>query len=563
MNSYPKYRYPETAPIADRIWPTRKITAAPMFASVDLRDGNQAFANPMDVDAKVEYFKMLTRIGFTEIEVGFPAASRDEFDFVRRLIEENLIPAGVRIVVFTQARAGLIARTIESIRGVERAVVHCYVAASDLHGRFVFGKSREEVRQMAVEGTRMIVEAIRDAGLQDRVGYEFSPEEFTDSDIDFIVDLACGVKECFGPCRKENFILNLPSTVERRPPYQYADLIEYFCRHYPYGAETTISVHTHNDQGCAIAAAEMAVLAGADRVEGTLCGHGERTGNMDMLTFALNFHSRGIATGLDFSFLPEIVRQVEKVSSIATHPRHPYAGELVFTAFSGSHQDAIRKGFAQREAIGEFFRQGWKLPYFHIDPADIGRSYEGLIRINSQSGKGGVAFVMEQVYGVELPKSLQTALAHEVQLVAEASKAEVAPEEIFAVFEQKIVNPPGGWQLVGLKQHNELVDGRVQTQIALQIAVSGPVRTFQGRGNGPIAATVDALQRAGVAPEFRLESYKEQAMTSGAAARAIACIGLRMAGRGEVVFGVGINENIAVAAVHAILNALNRASRPE
>ncbi len=434
MKSYPKYRKPTPVAIDQREWPTREITRCPIFAPVDLRDGNQAFASPMDAAVKMQYFQMLVDTGFKEIEVGFPSASTEEFRFIRQLIETDRIPEDVRIVVFTPAREALIARTVESIRGVRNAVVHCYIAASDLHGRFVFGKSRAEVLQMAVDGTRMIREALERAGLAERVGYEFSPEEFTDSDPDFIVELACRVKETWGRCRKNDFILNLPSTVERRPPYQYADMIEAFCRRYPYRDETTLSVHTHNDQGSAISAAEMAVLAGADRVEGTLCGHGERTGNMDMMVFALNFHSRGLETGLDFSRLPEMVRFIETAAGIAVHPRHPYAGELAFTAFSGSHQDAIRKGFARREEIADAFQQQWKIPYFHIDPADIGRSYDGIVRVNSQSGKGGVAFVLEQLFRVTLTPELQRAVADAVQQAAEATRREITPEEIFSIY---------------------------------------------------------------------------------------------------------------------------------
>lgn len=437
MSVYPKYPVSEPVAIEDRIWPSRRIHQPPVWVPVDLRDGNQAFARPMNVETKIRYFQMLVDIGFKEIEVGFPAASCDEFNFVRRLIEEKRIPADVRIVVFTAARQDLIERTVASIAGVVRAVVHCYIATSDLHRQFVFGKSEEEIITMAVSGTRMIREAVVAAGLTERVGYEFSPEEFSDSRMDFIVRLADAVKAAWGACDRRDFIFNLPATVERRPPYEYADMIESFCRRCKERGQMTVSVHTHNDQGCAVAAAEMAVLAGADRVEGTLCGHGERTGNMDLITFALNLQSRGIAPGVDFSHLPEIVRFIESVSQIATYPRTPYTGELVFTAFSGTHQDAIRKGFRRRAEISECFECQWKMPYLHIDPADIGRSYDGLIRINSQSGKGGVAFILESVYGMEVPRELQAPLGRAVQRRAEETGRELSPSEILCIFEEE------------------------------------------------------------------------------------------------------------------------------
>ena len=358
MKTYPKYKYPEAIAIRNRQWPDRVITQAPIWMSVDLRDGNQALPVPMNPVKKLAYFNMLLHVGFKEIEVGFPSASQDDFDFVRKLIGEKLVPDDVRISVLTQARQHLIERTVEALQGVKSAILHLYVATSDLHGRFVFGKNQEEVTAMVLDGTRMVMAALDKAGLRDRVAYEFSPEEFTDSDLDYVVELCKQVKETWGPCRKSDFILNLPATVERRPPYQYADMIEYFCSHYPYLAETTISIHAHNDQGCAVAASEMALLAGADRVEGTIFGHGERTGNLDISTLALNLHSWGVDCRLDFSDMNRIVEVVEDASGIEVHPRHPYAGQLVFTAFSGSHQDAIRKGLDCREGNFQVLQTG-------------------------------------------------------------------------------------------------------------------------------------------------------------------------------------------------------------
>ena len=353
-----KYPIPEKIPVQNREWLNRELTKAPIWCSVDLRDGNQALPMPMNPEKKLEYFQLLCAIGFKEIEVSFPSASQDDFDFVRNLIEKKLIPSDVRISVLTQAREPLIRRTVESLIGVDRAILHLYVATSDLHERIVFGKTHEETLNMAVEGTKLVRRFLKEYGLEGKIAYEFSPEEFTDSDIDFVLDLCIAVKEAWGKSTKRDFILNLPATVERRPPWHYADMIAYFIRNYPWMDETTISVHSHNDQGCAVAATEMTLLAGAERVEGTLFGHGERTGNVDLVTLALNLKSLGIDPKLDFSNLPKIAKAVEEASGIEVHQRHPYAGQLAFTAFSGSHQDAIRKGFERRKESQELFGVG-------------------------------------------------------------------------------------------------------------------------------------------------------------------------------------------------------------
>ena len=430
----PKYKSPARIPIARRDWIEGELSRAPIWCSVDLRDGNQALPMPMNPEKKLEYFKLLAEIGFKEIEIAFPSASQDDFDFTRRLIEGNLIPEGVRISVLTQMRESLIRRTVESLKGVKCATLHAYLATSDLHGRIVFGKSREELLKMAVDGTKLVRKLVEEAGMKEIIAYEFSPEEFTDSDIDFCVDICKAVKEAWGKSAKQDFILNLPATVERRPPWHYADMIAYFIQHYPYMDETTISVHSHNDQGCAVASTEMTLLAGAERVEGTLFGHGERTGNVDIVTMALNLKSLGIEPNLNFSNLPRIVRAVEEASGIEVHQRHPYAGQLVFTAFSGSHQDAIRKGLEKRKEAEELFHCGWKVPYLHIDPADVGRSYEKLIRINSQSGKGGIAHVLSECYGIQLPDEMLAELAVNVQARADATGGEVRPEEVWQIF---------------------------------------------------------------------------------------------------------------------------------
>lgn len=558
MKNYPKYRYPEPIAITRRQWPNRQITRAPVWTSVDLRDGNQALPEPMNPARKMAYFELLVNIGFKEIEVGFPSASQDDFDFVRKLIEENRIPDDVRISILTQARKHLIDRSVESLLGVKQAIIHCYVATSELHGQFVFDRDPVAVKNMAVEGTRMIMKAIKSSGMTGKIGYEFSPEEFTDSNLDFVINLCKAVKETWGKSKKKDFILNLPATVERRPPYQYADMIEYFRRHYPYLKETTISIHAHNDQGCAVAASEMALLAGADRVEGTIFGHGERTGNLDITTLALNLFSRGIDIGLDFSNMPEIVRIVEDCSGIDVHPRHPYAGQLVFTAFSGSHQDAIRKGMDRIAESSAFFLQGWKVPYLHIDPADIGRNYEKLIRINSQSGKGGIAFVLEKEFHIFPPKQMLPEIGAVIQRLADAKGGEISSQEVYQMFLDNFVNVSG---IFKLKEFNrELNSNKKGDQITLGLTVSVKGKNHQlcGRGNGPISAVTNALQSCPAVPAFILDDFSEKSMGHSADAVAIAFVGIKRQGDGKLIYGAGQHSNIDRAAIAALFSALNR-----
>lgn len=552
---YSKYTYPESIQVKNRQWPDRKIQKAPIWASVDLRDGNQALPVPMNPETKLEYFKMLVKIGFKEIEVGFPSASQDDFDFIRGLIEKNLIPDDVRIAVLTQARGHLITRTVEALKGAKTALLHCYVPTSDLHGRFVFGRDREAVKQMAVNGTQMVKDAVKDAGMEGVIAYEFSPEEFTDTDIDFAIDVCKAVKETWGSCAKNNFILNLPATVERRPPYQYADMIEYFCGSYPYLDESTISIHAHNDQGCAVAASEMALLAGAERVEGTIFGHGERTGNLDISVLALNFFTRGIDIGLDFSNMPEIVKCVEEASGIDVHARHPYAGQLVFTAFSGSHQDAIRKGIDSRDKSSEYFEQGWKVPYLHIDPADLGRAYEKLIRINSQSGKGGIAFVLEKEFGIYTPKQMHPEIGTEVQHYLDEKGGEINSTELLQVFEERFVNIKGKYVLTKFSRSIREDDN---IDIKIDITIDGQLRELKAYGNGPVSAVTHALQHCDEIPDFKLEDFSERTMGKDADAKAIAFVGIRPKGAKYLVYGAGEHSNIDRAAIAALFSALNR-----
>ncbi len=551
-----KYRYPEPVAITNRQWPDRIITTPPVWASVDLRDGNQALPEPMNPEQKLEYFKMLLGIGFKQIEVSFPSASADDFNFVRMLIEQKLIPEDVTISVLTQARKHLIDKTAESLRGVKKAIIHVYVPTSDLHGRFVFGHKRDEVKKMAVEGTRLVKEAIAREGLTGICGYEFSPEEFTDSDFDFVLDLGCAVKEEWGKSTPDTFILNLPATVERRPPNQYADLIELFCRKYPYLAETAISIHAHNDQGCAVAASEFAILAGATRVEGTIFGHGERTGNLDLAVLALNLKSRGVDTGLNFGNMPEIVRIVERNSGIEVHPRHPYAGDLAFTAFSGSHQDAIRKGLDHKGEISEFFEQEWKIPYLHLDPADLGRQYEKLIRINSQSGKGGVVYVLEKEFGIYPPKTMHPEIGRAIQTYIDEKGGEINSAVLREVFYHAFVNIEGPYRMTNY--HRASVGDRSGATFTWHI--NDKSYELTGQGNGPLSAVVHALKGSGLMPFFKLEDFSERSLGKDADARAIAFVGLRHSETdNSLVYGAGEHSNIDRAAIAALICAMNRA----
>lgn len=558
-SNYPKYKYPAAVKIKNRQWPDSILKKSPVWCSVDLRDGNQALPVPMNPEKKLDFFNMLVKIGFKEIEVGFPSASKDDFDFVRTLIEEDIVPKDVKISVLTQARPHLIEKTVESLAGVRKGILHCYVATSDLHGRFVFGNDRKKVLKMAIEGTQQIVDELEKAGLRKNVGYEFSPEEFTDSDIDFVIELCEAVKEIWGKSKKSDFILNLPATVERRPPYQYADMIEYFCENYKYMNETSISVHAHNDQGCAVAASEMAMLAGADRVEGTIFGHGERTGNLDISTLALNLYSRGIDPKLDFSDMPTIVKLVEEVSNIPVHPRHPYAGQLAFTAFSGSHQDAIRKGMDSLDKAAKFFRQAWKVPYLHIDPADIGRSYEKLIRINSQSGKGGVTYVLENEFGIYPPKAMQPQIGSAVQVFADSCGGEINSQQLLEIFRKSFIDVEGPYKLVEFirsHQDNSSIDS---IWVIVKVDVNGEVLELEGFGNGPISATVHALKQSGKFIEFRLEDFTEQSLGHDCDATAMAYVGIRTGTQNKIIYGAGEHSNIDMAALKAIFAALNKA----
>ena len=546
MLKQPNTKYRPVTPIAlaDRQWPSKTITRAPIWMSTDLRDGNQALFEPMNGERKMRMFKMLVDIGFKQIEVAFPSASDTDFSFVRTLIEGGHIPDDVTIEVLTQARPHLIERTIESLRGAKRAIVHVYNATSPTFRRVVFDMSRDEVKQLAVDST-LLIKRLTDAQPETEWTFQYSPETFTATELDFAKEVCDAVVEAWGGTPERPVILNLPATVEVATPNHYADQIEWMHRNLAKRESVILSVHPHNDRGTAVAAAELAVMAGADRVEGCLFGHGERTGNVDLVTLALNLYTQGVDPGLDFSRINDIARTVEQCTQIPVHARHPYAGDLVFTAFSGSHQDAIRKGLAaqQPDAI-------WEVPYLPVDPADVGRTYDSIIRVNSQSGKGGVAFLLESEYGVTLPRRLQVEFSTAVQLLTDTSGQEVRAADIWKLFAQQYFEPAVPFEYV-THHLREIGD---EQGIELMVKVEGVERTLSGRGNGPIAAVIDALK-----VPARLHDYEERAIGHGADAAAVAFAEFVIDGLPGSTFGAGMHRNIVTASVLAILSGLNRA----
>jgi 2-isopropylmalate synthase len=548
------YARPKAVSVTRREWPGKSVTQSPAWCAVDLRDGNQALPNPMSPDQKKRYFQMLTEIGFKEIEIGFPSASADDFQFCRDLIEQDLIPEGVTISVLTQARAHLIERTMEALKGVKKAVCHVYIATSDLHMHFVFGKTREETMTTALDSVRLIRELV-DAMPESDIGLEFSPEEFTDTDLDYAVEICDRVVEAWNPKAGEKVILNLPATVERRLPNEYADMIEEFIRRQKHGEQSVISLHAHNDMGMAVAASQMALMAGATRVEGTLMGHGERCGNVDLVTLALNLEYLGVKTGLDFSHLDQVCDELVELTDMPINPRHPYAGELVFTAFSGSHQDAIHKGLTRRQELTEYFG-AWKVPYLHITPEAVGRSFEKFIRINSQSGKGGIAHVLDHDYGVTLPRPFLVELSRQVQMFADQAGREIDAPEVWGIFQERFMNQDAPLHLLKYWPRPQVED---PSQIAGEVHVeyNGEKHVLQGTGSGPIAAFVHAIRTLPL-PAFKLEAYSEDAIGSSAEAEAIAYVQLKV-GEDRTCFGAGTGGNIDQAAVRAVAAALNGA----
>ncbi len=543
-----KYRPFVAVDLPDRQWPARRIEQPPIWTSVDLRDGNQSLIDPMDQERKQRLFDMLVKIGFKEIEVGFPSASQTDFDFVRTLIEQDRIPDDVTIQVLTQARPHLIERTFEALKGAKNAIVHVYNATDPMFRRVVFKVDKQDCIQIAQDATRQIRDAMN-AAPETHWTFQYSPELFTTTEMDFAVEIVEAVMDVYQPTAEHRMIVNLPATVECATPNNYADQIEWFCREVKNRESLIVSLHPHNDRGTGVAAAELGLMAGADRVEGTLFGNGERTGNVDIVTVAMNMYTQGVHPALDFSNITPIMREVEHCNQLPVHPRHPYVGDLVFTAFSGSHQDAIKKGMADRQEHPDAI---WHVPYLPIDPLDVGRSYEAVIRVNSQSGKGGVSYLLEQEHGVELPRRLSIEFSQVVQEVAERTGREIASQMIYQAFSDEYLERSEPFSLASHRMSSEPDSPRVNLEATLDI--SGERKTLSGEGNGPLAAFVQAL--AGAGHEVEIIDYHEHSRGQGADAEAVAYVEVRV---GEsAVFGVGIDESITSASMKGVLSAINR-----
>jgi len=550
MNQIPngKYKAYPQIDLPDRSWPTKTITHAPKWCSVDLRDGNQALINPMSMDKKLELFALLLKLGFKEIEVGFPSASKVEFDFLRRLVDDNLIPEDVTVQVLVQAREHLISKTFEALKGVKKATVHLYNSTSVNQRKIVFGKTQEEIVALALEGVELVKKYEREH--DGAIFLEYSPESFTGTELEFAAHISNEVTACWGISAERPVIINLPATVEMATPNIYADQIEWMSRHLDNREHVLISTHTHNDRGTSVAATELALLAGADRVEGTLLSNGERTGNVDIITLALNMTTQGIDSMLDFSNIDEVLEIVEKCTEIETHVRHPYVGELVYTAFSGSHQDAINKGMAHQKAKEDPF---WEVPYLPIDPADVGRTYESIIRINSQSGKGGVAYILEKNYGYQLPKSMHPEIGRIVQALSDAKGVVLEADEILEVFQKTYFKAP---EHITFKEFTLSSDNGISS-CKLKYIYKGKEIEADGSGNGPIDACKDALMK-NYKSEFSIKSYSEHSCGDKSTAKAIAYIEIQTA-QTLSCFGVGADNDITIASIKAMFCALNRA----
>ncbi|MDX6450757.1 MAG: 2-isopropylmalate synthase [Gaiellaceae bacterium] len=543
---YWKYRPYPTVDLPDRTWPNQVVDRAPIWCSTDLRDGNQALVKPMDSARKQRMFDLLVQLGVKEIEVGFPSASQTDFEFVRRLIEEDRIPADTTIAVLTQARPELIERTYEAITGARRAIVHLYNSTSTVQRRVVFRLDKAGIVDLAVRATALCKELAEQTDTQ--IVFEYSPESFHGTELEFALEICEAVMEVWEPTPAEPMIVNLPTTVEAFPPNVYADRLEWFQRHVSKRDSILVSVHPHNDRGTAVATAELGLMAGADRVEGTLFGNGERTGNVDLITIALNLLTQGVDPQLDLSQLDEAKAIVEACNELPVHPRHPWVGELVYTAFSGSHQDAIKKGmYAQQQESSEV----WDVPYLPIDPADLGRSYEAIIRVNSQSGKGGVAYLMETEHSLELPRGLQVDFAQKVQAITDVRGDELTADELLAAFHEHYLSCTGPYALESYTHSSADTD-----QIVAELTVDGEAQQVSGAGNGPIASLVDAFEQTfGIA--IRIRDYHEHAMAATADATAAAYIEADI--DGDLIWGVGLHPSIVTASLRAVVNAVNRA----
>ena len=532
---------------SERTWPSKRITQAPIWMSTDLRDGNQSLIEPMSVERKLRLFDQLIKIGFKEIEVGFPSASQTDFDFVRKLVDENRIPDDVTIIVLTQSREDLIRQTVESCAGAKQAMVHLYNACAPAFRKIVFNMSKEEVKQIAVEGTRLVKQFMAEHP-ETQWRYEYSPEVFSTTEPEFALDVCHAVMDVWQPTPENKIVFNLPATIEATTPNMYADQMEWFHNNVRQRDSVIVSVHPHNDRGTAVAAAELAVMAGADRIEGCLFGNGERTGNVCLVTLAMNLYTQGIHPGLDFSDIDEVRRCAEYCTQLPVHPRHPYAGDLVFTAFSGSHQDAIKKGLAQQQPNAV-----WEVPYLPIDPADVGRSYDAVIRVNSQSGKGGVSYLLEQEHGLALPRRLQIEFSRAIQRVTDETGREVTASDVYDIFEREYLTQHSPWKLVRHRITGDANPGSgKQFEIEVELEHNGKTRSLTGQGDGAIAAFVNAMQS-----QVKVMDYHEHAIGTGTDTRAACYIEVRI-GDAPTGFGVGIHGDIVTASFLAILSALNR-----
>lgn len=543
---FEKYKAFAAVDLPDRQWPSKVLTQAPRWCSVDLRDGNQALIDPMSVDEKMRLWDLLLEVGFAEIEVGFPAASQPDFDFIRRIIDEDRIPDDVHIQILCQARKELIERSVEALEGAPNVIFHLYNSTSELQRRVVFGMDRQGIIDLAVEGTALVREGLKD--FASNVTFEYSPESFTGTELDFAADICTAVADTWGATLEAPMIINLPSTVEMSTPNIYADQIEWFCRNFSRRDSAVISLHTHNDRGTGVAATELGLMAGAQRVEGTLFGNGERTGNCDLITMGMNLFSQGVDPTLNFQQMPKIREVAESVNKLAVPERHPYAGDLVFTAFSGSHQDAIKKGMSMVD------RSSWEVPYLPIDPADVGSSYKESIRVNSQSGKGGVGFMLEEHYGLALPRDLLVEFSGYVQKLTESLDREVKTDEIYQCLLDTYVVDNEPYRLVDY----DLLPGREQDQRCVaRVGASDNVLTIDGEGSGPIEAFVTALGETLNEPVTVL-SYQEVAMGMGSDAQAICIVSIEDREEGQRCYGLGLSRNTTTTAFNAIISAMNR-----
>lgn len=552
MLNFKRYQRNPIIDLLDRSWPTRQIKKAPMWCSVDLRDGNQALIEPMVVEEKIEFFNLLVKLGFKEIEVGFPSASQIEFDFLRQLVDRKLIPDDVVIQVLVQCREHLLLRTFEALEGVKQAVVHIYNSTSTLQRDVVFSMSREEIIAIAKEGTRLVKEYAKN--FPGKIILEYSPESFTGTELDFALEICTAVQDIWEPSKENRMIFNLPATVEMNTANVYADQIEWMSRNFKNRDSIILSVHPHNDRGTGVAITELALLAGADRVEGTLFGNGERTGNVDILTVAYNMFSQGINPELDIENINDIVEVYERCCKMHVHERHPYAGKLVFTAFSGSHQDAINKGV---KAMRDRNSQIWQVPYLPIDPSDIGRNYEPIVRINSQSGKGGVAFIMETYFGFKLPKGMHKEFADVIQKISE-KQGEVAPEQILQEFKACYLEKKEPLHFVKIKMEDvSEANENYDTIVYVTYRQDGVEKVFTSTGNGPIDAVHHGIQEV-LGKKMKVLDYSEHALGEGANAQAAAYIQIMDSETGKTTFGVGISSNITRASIRGIFSAVNR-----